>query len=158
MSAYEQYVKRQAAWAELMAYLGTQPVKPEWYFKGMSEATAQNWVGERLYPLAHAKYPKHAGKITGMILEGFTVPEVYALLGDEEKRNATIEEAEAVLQKFEAAAAAAQNTATATTVAESAPVVESEPTPDVTQNKGDAANASSIYKAMMAKKGRRGGR
>lgn len=151
MSAYEYYMKRQAAWAELMASLDAQPVKPEWYFKGMSEAAAKNWVGERLYVFAHAKYPKHAGKITGMILEEYTVPEVYALLGGECTRNAAIEEAGAVLQKSEVAAPKPETVSEALVAA--LPVAE--PIPDVTQNKGDAANASATYNAMIVKKGRR---
>lgn len=99
MSAYQEYLKQQAAWATLMAETEKLAVKPGWYFKGMDRAAAMNWVGERLYPFAHAKYPKHGGKITGMILDAKTVPEVYALLSDEAARDAIIEEAEAVLQK-----------------------------------------------------------
>lgn len=101
LTPYQEQLQREAAWCVLMAETAAQPVKPPWYFKGMSEAAAQNWIGERLYPLVHARYPKHAGKITGMILFGFSVPEVYALLSDEAGRNKVIDEAEEVLKKFE---------------------------------------------------------
>jgi hypothetical protein len=152
MSAYEQYLKL--------------AVKPAWYFKGMSEVAAQNWVGEQLYPLVHAKYPTHAGKITGMLLEGFSVPEVYALLSDETKRNEKIEQAEKVLCDF----AAGQRVAAlqAKVAGEPLPLVaakaakpETVPAvaaPSVVNNKGDAANGGAIYAAMMAKKKGKGGR
>ena len=101
LTPYQEQLRREAAWRVLMTKIQGEAVKPPWYYKGMSEAAAQNWVGERLYPLVHARYPKHAGKITGMMLFGFTVPEVYAFLSDDAGRNKTIDEAEEVLKKFE---------------------------------------------------------
>lgn len=57
-------------------------------------------IGERLYGLIAIAQPQLAGKITGMFLEsGWSVEELFALLGDEASLNAKIADAIAVLQQ-----------------------------------------------------------
>jgi hypothetical protein len=70
-----------------------------WLAKGISQATAQNCVGEVLYPKIHALHPKLAGKITGMIICGMSIKECDELLDNEEKFLATVKEAVSVLEK-----------------------------------------------------------
>jgi len=57
-------------------------------------------LGERLYPLIQKSQPQLAGKITGMLLDsGWSIDELFGLLGDEEKLNGKIEEAVVVLKR-----------------------------------------------------------
>ncbi|XP_034937467.1 polyadenylate-binding protein [Chelonus insularis] len=63
-------------------------------------------LGERLFPVIHTIYPKHAGKITGMLLE-IDNSELVHMLEDKESLKAKVEEALAVLQAHQATQAVA---------------------------------------------------
>jgi hypothetical protein len=57
-------------------------------------------LGERLYPMIQKSQPQLSGKITGMLLDsGWSIEELFSLLGDEEKLNQKIEEAVGVLKR-----------------------------------------------------------
>jgi len=56
-------------------------------------------LGEQLFPMIYAAQPKDAGKITGMLLESMTVPELLELLEAPVTLNQRISEAMGVLQK-----------------------------------------------------------
>jgi polyadenylate-binding protein len=77
---------------------------------GLSRETFENQkllIGERLYPLILQLKGEMAGRITGMFLDsGWTIEELLSLLNNEAKLHEKIEEAVAVLEKSEAAAAA----------------------------------------------------
>jgi polyadenylate-binding protein len=78
-----------------------------------SETQRRQMIGEKLYPLVHAKQPQEAGKITGMLLE-MEDSELISLLDSEDALDSKIVEAIQVLQKHAAAAAPAAAAATAT--------------------------------------------
>jgi hypothetical protein len=65
--------------------------KKPWLIKSISLANAQNMVGEQLYVRIHKLYPKIAAKLTGMILERFSVEECDMLLEDDVKFQATVQ-------------------------------------------------------------------
>jgi len=57
-------------------------------------------IGERLYALISNTQPALAGKITGMFLDsGWSIEELFALLGDEPKLAEKIDDAIAVLEQ-----------------------------------------------------------
>jgi polyadenylate-binding protein len=70
------------------------------------EAQKRNMLGEKLYPTVANLQPARAGKITGMLLEMET-SEVLHLLESEASLREKVAEAVDVLQKADAAAAAA---------------------------------------------------
>jgi len=59
-------------------------------------------LGERLYPLVHVQQPELAGKITGMLLDSFDVPETIQLIENHDALNAKILEAVDVLKAHQA--------------------------------------------------------
>jgi len=64
-------------------------------------------LGEKLYPLIGQTQPQLAGKITGMFLDsGWSIEELFSLLGDEAKLREKIEDALAVLERAQAEQAA----------------------------------------------------
>jgi polyadenylate-binding protein len=57
-------------------------------------------IGERLWPLIHNVQPNLAGKITGMLLDsGWSIEELFGLIGDDDRLATKIEEAVQVLQR-----------------------------------------------------------
>jgi len=61
------------------------------------------FLGEKLYPLIGQTQPQLAGKITGMFLDsGWSIEELFSLLGDEAKLREKIEDALAVLERAQA--------------------------------------------------------
>jgi len=64
-------------------------------------------LGEKLYPVIGQTQPQLAGKITGMFLDsGWSIEELFSLLGDEAKLREKIEDALAVLERAQAEAVA----------------------------------------------------
>mmetsp|Transcript_301 Transcript_301/g.315 ORF Transcript_301/g.315 Transcript_301/m.315 type:complete len:628 (+) Transcript_301:90-1973(+) len=84
-------------------------------------------VGEKLYPIVHARQPELAGKITGMLLDAAEfMDELLHLLDDEEALDAKVEEAVSVLRESRVAAEAAETEAPAEDPAEETPADEAE--------------------------------
>ena len=69
---------------------------------GMSATQQKNFLGEQLYPLIRGKLsPQHsayAGKVTGMLLEGYGTSELLNLIEDSSALSRRIEEAVKVLE------------------------------------------------------------
>jgi len=76
--------------------------KRGWFAKGISNAEAQNRIGEVLYTKIHPLQPKLAGKITGMIICGMSIKECDELIDNETKFMETVNEAVKVLEDFAA--------------------------------------------------------
>jgi hypothetical protein len=81
-------------------YIHIPSVKMEklWLRPNISKAAAQNMLGEQLYMKIHALYPKVAGKMTGMILDGYSLKEGDALLDDPVKLAAVLKQAKEALE------------------------------------------------------------
>ncbi len=68
-----------------------------WKIPGLSSSQIQNFVGDALYPRIKALHPKDAGKLTGMIVSGFSIEELHAIATIEAEFQATVAKAKEVL-------------------------------------------------------------